>query len=66
MRKWQNARKQHTQENQEVSPFPAGDHKLKTARNRQDRMTDKRETQIYKNNPEKKYHTASILWDIDK
>ena len=28
-----NTRKHHTQESQEVSPFPAGDHK--TARNRQ-------------------------------
>ena len=30
-------RKHHIQEGQEVSPFPAGDHK--TARNRQDSMT---------------------------
>ena len=33
-----NARKHHTQESQEVSPFPAGDHKA--AMNRQDSMTD--------------------------
>ena len=39
-----NTRKHHTQESQEVSPFPAGDHKA--ARNRQDIMTDKNETQI--------------------
>ena len=36
--KWQNTRKHHIQESQEVSPFPAGDHKA--AMNRQDRMTD--------------------------
>ena len=33
-----NTRKHCTQESQEVSPFPAGDHK--TARKRQDSMTD--------------------------
>ena len=37
-----NTRKHQIQENQEVSPFPAGDHKV--ARNRQDSMTDKYET----------------------
>ena len=26
MGKWQNTRKHHTQESQEISPFPAGDH----------------------------------------
>ena len=44
-----NTRKHHIQESQEVSPFPAGDHKA--ARNRQDRMTltkVKHETQIIK------------------
>ena len=35
-----NARKHHIQENQEVSPFPAGDHN--TARNRQDRQKKQR------------------------
>ena len=34
MRKYQNTRKYHTQESQEVSTFPAGDHKA--ARNRED------------------------------
>ena len=33
-----NTRQHHIQESQEVSPFPAGDHK--TARNRQDSVTD--------------------------
>ena len=33
-----NTRKHHIQESQEVSPFPAGDHKA--AMNRQDCMTD--------------------------
>ena len=33
-----NTRKHHTQESQEVSPFPAGDHKA--ARNRQDIITN--------------------------
>ena len=42
-----NTRKHHTQENQEVSPFPAGDHKA--AKNRQDtKSKDKHETQIHK------------------
>ena len=39
-------RKHHKQESQEVSPFPAGDHK--TAKNRQESMIDKHETQIHK------------------
>ena len=34
MRKWQKQKKHHIQESQEVSPFPASDHKA--ARNRQD------------------------------
>ena len=46
MGKLQNTRKRHKQESQEVSPFPAGDHKV--TRNRQDSMTDKHETQITK------------------
>ena len=33
-----NTRKHHTQKDQDVSPFPAGDHKA--ARNRQDSMKD--------------------------
>ena len=33
-----NTRKHHIQESQEVSPFPAGDHKA--TMNRQDSMTD--------------------------
>ena len=33
MGKWQNTKKHHIQESQEVSPFPAGDHKA--AMNRQ-------------------------------
>ena len=33
-----NSRKRHTQKSQEVSPFPAGDHKA--GRKRQDSMTD--------------------------
>ena len=37
MGKWQNTGKHPTQESQEVSPFPAGDHKA--ARYRQDTMT---------------------------
>ena len=44
-----NTRKRHIQESQEVSPFPAGDHKA--ARNRQDCMTDKHETQTTKEAP---------------
>ena len=35
-----NIRKHHTQKSQEVSPFPAGDHKA--AKNRQESMTDKK------------------------
>ena len=35
--KWQNTRKHHTQEGQEVYPFSAGDHKA--AMNRQESMT---------------------------
>ena len=38
--------KHHIQKSKEVSPFPAGD--PKTARNRQDSMADKHETQITK------------------
>ena len=37
MGKWQKHRKHNTQESQEVSPFPAGDHK--DVRNRHDSMT---------------------------
>ena len=39
-------RKHHIQERQEVSHFPASEHKA--ARERQDSMTDKHETQIKK------------------
>ena len=47
MGKWQkHKKKHHIQESQEVSPFPARDHKA--ARNRQECMTDKHETQITK------------------
>ena len=46
MGKGQNARKPHTLESQEVSPFLAGDRKA--ARNRKDNMTDTHETQITK------------------
>ena len=35
----ENTRKHHIQESQEVSPFKAGDHNFKAARNRQDSMT---------------------------
>ena len=38
MGKWQNTWKHHTQKSQEVSPFPAGNHKA--ARNRQESMAD--------------------------
>ena len=38
MVKWQNIRKHHIQESQEVNPFTAGDHKAAT--NRRDSVTD--------------------------
>ena len=41
-----NTRKHHTQESQEVSPYPAGDHNA--ARNRKYSITDKHDTKIAK------------------
>ena len=47
-----NTRKQHIQENQEVSPFLAGDHKA--AMNRQDSTTDT------KKDPKKKHRLGTV------
>ena len=46
MRKCQNTRKHHIQESQEITPFPAGDHKA--AINTQDSMSSKHEKHISK------------------
>ena len=51
---YKNTRKHHTQESQEVSPFPVGDHKA--TRNRQDSII---KTNVNINNekdPQKKHH----------
>ena len=62
-----NTRKHHIQENQEVSPFPAGDHKV--ARNRQDSMTDKYEThkakKIHKTNTTLERSLRKLLEDFN-
>ena len=49
-----NTRKHHNQESQEVSSFPAGDHKA--AMNRQDGMTDTK----YKKDPQKKRRLGTV------
>ena len=55
--KWQTTIKYHTQESQEVSPFPAGDHKA--ALNRQERMTNTKQNN--ENDPQKKNCLGIIL-----
>ena len=39
---YKNTRKQHKQENQEVSPFPADDHKEQTIQHSKDKQETKR------------------------
>ena len=51
----ENTRKYHKLESQEVSPFPAGDHKA--ARNRQDSMTRNIHS---KNDPQKKHRLGRV------
>ena len=51
MGKWQKHKKTSHPREQEVNPFPAGDHKA--ARNRQDSITDIPETQITKRTPKR-------------
>ena len=62
MEKWQNTSKHYIQESQEVSPFPAGDHKA--AMNRQDSMTDKTALQTRtinnKNDPQEKHRLGTV------
>ena len=55
MGKWQE-KKHHIQESQEVSPFPAGDHKA--ARNRQNSMTNTNPNN--KKDPQKKHHPGMV------
>ena len=60
--KWKsdkNKRKCHLRESQEVSLFLAGDHKA--ARNRQDSITEKHETQITKSVIQKKHPLGTII-----
>ena len=51
-----NTRKHHTNESQEVSPFPAGDHKA--ARNRQDNLTKTKPNN--KKDPQKKHRLGMV------
>ena len=56
-----NTIKHHTQESQEVSPFPAGDHKA--AMNRQESITNTKH-KLNKNDPQKKHLLGKVSKNI--
>ena len=60
MGKGQNTRRHNIQERQEVSPFPAGDHKA--ARNRQDSITTINKKHKYQKGSKKKH----LIGTVDK
>ena len=57
MGKWQKHKITHTQEGQEVSPFPVDDHKV--AMNRQGSMTDTKH-KLLKKDPQKKHRFVTV------